>query len=401
MTGVRQLAWGLLLIPACFHPSYDHPACGPNGACPSGWTCNVQLICDKAGSAADASLPDVPTTIDGGPGTDASPGTVCYGPAGWQACFDAAPTGNVMLLGAINTDGGAPCLGMSPMGWAAPQPIACFIVGDTITVPGGGTVVTGSKPRVLVANRLIAVTGVLDVASKRGDIGPPPSECQPFSTAPNVPDTGVGGGGGAGGSFITRAGDGGNGDGGAQNGQASQADIMAPTHLRRGCPGQAGGALAAGDAGTLGLGGGSVYLVSGGEIAIVGAINASGAGGQGGNKRAGGSGGGSGGMIVLYSAKLTVSLAPVLMANGGGGGGGSPGNQAPDGSDPSVTSPLVPTPAGGNGGQGYPATLNALDGTGGASGGGSGGGGGGGGGYIRSNQPLTGATVSPPVSIAP
>jgi hypothetical protein len=366
----------------------------------AGWAgCSFSATATGNGNI-DASV-DSSLAIDAPVGIDAGPGVTCYGPAGWQACFNAAPTGNVMLKGMINTDGGAPCLGMQPAEWAARQPEACFIVGDTITVPGGGTVVNGSRPLVLVANLLITVTGVLDLASNSGDKGTQPSECQLFSQDPAPPGVNpdVGGGGGAGGSFMTRAGNGGNGDGAAQNGQASQADAIAPTHLRGGCPGQAGGALAAGDAGTVGLGGGSVYLVSGGEIAIAGGINASGAGGQGGNKRAGGSGGGSGGMIVLYSARLTVSLAPALMANGGGGGGGSTGNQALDGSDPSVTSPLLPANGGGNGGQGYPATLNVLDGTGGAGSGDGGGGGGGGAGYIRSNKPLAGAVVSPVADI--
>ena len=408
MTGARQLGcwaasracaraasmtWALLLVPACFHPSYDHPACGPNGECPSGWTCNAQLICDHDSSASDASLLDVSATIDG------SPGTVCYGPAGWQACFDPAPSGNVNLPGTINTDGGAPCLATQPMGWAAPQPTACFIVGDTITVPAGGTNVNGHKPLVLVARSLITITGVLDVASRRGETGTPPSECQPFSKDPNVPGGGVGGGGGAGGSFMTRAGGGGNGDGGAQNGQASDADAAVPTHLRGGCVGQAGGALIAGDAGTSGAGGGSVYLVSGGEIVIATT-------GSGRIDDAGGGGGGSGGMIVLYSTTLTVPAGPVLIANGGGGSGGSQsqgGAKGGDGSDPSVASPLAAAAGGGNGGQGYPvAALNDLDGTGGTAGtGGGGGGGGGAAGYIRSNKPLTAAIVSPPATIVP
>jgi hypothetical protein len=358
------------------------------------------------GNGSDASIDaprpplDAPQGFDAPQDIDAGPGVTCYGPSGWQVCFASAPTGALNVPNTINTDGAAPCLGAQPMGWTAPQPPACFIVGDTITVPGGGTVVNGRRPLVLVANRLITVAGVLDVSSRRGDTGTPPSECQPFNQGPGVPSNGVGGGGGAGGSFMTQGGNGGNGDGGTQSGQASPADTTAPTHLRGGCSGQAGGAAAAGDVGTVGLGGDSVYLLSGGEIVIQSAINASGAGGGGGNKRAGGSGGGSGGMIVLYSSTLTLSVGSVLMAHGGGGGGGSGNGRGTAGSDPSLTLPLLPAAGGDNGGQGYPATMNALDGTGGASGGG-GGGGGGGAGYVRSNQPLTGAIVSPPADIVP
>jgi hypothetical protein len=207
---------------------------------------------------------------------------------------------------------------------------------------------------------------------------------------------------------MTKAGNGGNGDSATQNGQASSADTMAPTHLRGGCPGQVGGASAAGDAGKVGFGGGSIYLISGGEIRLQSSINASGAGGGGGIKNsAGGSGGGSGGTIVLYAATITIPTAPApaLMANGGGGGGGAVQNtRGGDGSDPLLTSALQAAGGGGpNGGNGY-AVINPMgvDGaSASATGGGGGGGGGGGAGYIRSNKPLVGAVVSPMVDIVP
>lgn len=42
------MAIGALLAPACFHPNYDHPRCGPNGECPSGLTCGAELICERS-----------------------------------------------------------------------------------------------------------------------------------------------------------------------------------------------------------------------------------------------------------------------------------------------------------------------------------------------------------------
>jgi formylglycine-generating enzyme required for sulfatase activity len=57
--------WVLLLVPACFHPSYDHPMCGPNGECPSGLTCSTQLICER-GDISDASSSDAPS-VDAAP----------------------------------------------------------------------------------------------------------------------------------------------------------------------------------------------------------------------------------------------------------------------------------------------------------------------------------------------
>jgi hypothetical protein len=199
---------------------------------------------------------------------------------------------------------------------------------------------------------------------------------------------------------MTRAGDGGYGDSETQSGLASQADTIAPTHLRGGCAGQGGGARTLSDAGIPGQGGHSVYLVSGGPIVLGGAINASGAGGEGGRNRSGGSGGGSGGMIVLHSSAIMVSQTSVLIANGGAGGGGSQGPKAGDGQDPDVASPFTPASSNANGGRGYPADSLDRDGRDGPpQGGGGGGGGGGGAGYIRSNQPLTGALISPPVDI--
>src|ERR1041384_6214530 len=57
MSGPRHAVWSLLLAPACFHPSYDHPRCGPNGECPGGLTCSAQLICESR-SGEDASSTD-------------------------------------------------------------------------------------------------------------------------------------------------------------------------------------------------------------------------------------------------------------------------------------------------------------------------------------------------------
>lgn len=368
----------------------------------AGWAgCSFNASAPGNNGNHDAS---VGGQLDGpaAPPIDAPPGATCYGPAGWQACFTTLPAGAKMLPKDINTDGGAPCVA-TPAGWGAPQPAACFIIGDTITVPGGGTTATGRKPLVLVAKSQITVTGVLTVATTKGA---QPTECQAFGKDPNPAAGGnVGGGGGAGGSFITRGGNGGSGDNGSQNGQAAPFDLAAPAYLRGGCPGQAGGAANPPEAGDPGLGGSSVYLLSGGDIALQGAINASGSGGGGGDKRAGGGGGGSGGMIVLYGATITIPAAPapapVLIANGGGGGAGSTGNKAGPGGDPSVTSATAPTPGGGNGGSGYPATANVLDGNGGQGNGDGGGGGGGAAGYIQSNHPLPGVTVSPSVILYP
>jgi len=334
---------------------------------------------------------------------------VCYGPAGWQACFGAAPTVAIDLPNAIDTDKstsqGGLCLPQPPAGWATPQPDACFIVAGTVTVPASPmpTVVTGQRPLVLVGSALVTIAAVLDVASHQVDLPPvfSSSDCPAFPQSPDNPKPNKGGGGGAGGTFTTQAGNGGPGDGGTKSGQASKASAV-PTHLRGGCAGQPGGGRGPAEAG-VGGGGLAVYLVSGGTIAITatGAINASGGGGSGSKSQTGGSGGGSGGMIVLYSPTLTVDPAAVLIANGGSGSGGadSPAGQVgTNGHDPSLLMPMMPAPGGGNGGDGYPATTT-LNGKLGNGNGGGGGGGGGGAGYIRSNKPLPGVVTSPAVDI--
>jgi hypothetical protein len=55
VTAARHATWALLLGPACFHPTYDHPACGPSNTCPDGLICSAQQICEAAGAAIDAA----------------------------------------------------------------------------------------------------------------------------------------------------------------------------------------------------------------------------------------------------------------------------------------------------------------------------------------------------------
>jgi len=54
MIPARRASWILLLLSACFHPTYDRPACGPNGECPRGLLCSAQQRCEAPG----ADLPD-------------------------------------------------------------------------------------------------------------------------------------------------------------------------------------------------------------------------------------------------------------------------------------------------------------------------------------------------------
>src|SRR3954464_3152510 len=115
------------------------------------------------------------TTGDDGPPPDRPNGNeVCYGPSGWQVCLAAAASGPVQLQGTLDTnrsDGGNPCLKKQLDSWTATQPDACVIAGDTVTI--ASLSVTGDRPLVIVAQTLITVTTLLDVASHRasGDVG--------------------------------------------------------------------------------------------------------------------------------------------------------------------------------------------------------------------------------------
>ena len=49
----------LLFASACFHPNYDHPACGPEGECPRGLICSAQLICERESDVTASGLLEV------------------------------------------------------------------------------------------------------------------------------------------------------------------------------------------------------------------------------------------------------------------------------------------------------------------------------------------------------
>jgi hypothetical protein len=350
------------------------------------------------GFRTEASGPGPDAVLDAAPGGSARTG--CYGAGAWEVCLAARPTGVTTLNGPIDTDRDSRCATAAMAGWTTTgQPGACFLLGDTVVV-AGPTRVTGDKPLVVVAHTSISIEALLDAASHRADRGPPRSAAACPASSQAAERSTEGASGGAGGSFVTLAGDGGQGGDDESNvGLAAPAELAAPARLRGGCAGQTGGAKGPPDAGRGGGGGGAVYLLAGIEIRIAAAINASGAGGEAGKRRSGGSGGGSGGMIVL--AAPSILLSGNLVANGGSGSaGGTDGAEGSDGQDPDVTMPLVAAKAPGNGGSGYPApVLGGLSGSAELDGGG---GGGGGAGYICTTvAPSGGGVSSPPLRVVP
>src|SRR5262245_4515741 len=83
MRNGRHAGWLVMLVPACFHPNYDQPTCGPNGECPSGLTCSApQKVCVD-GNSNDGGM----NGADSGTGTpDAA--VTCYG-SFIKVCFDS------------------------------------------------------------------------------------------------------------------------------------------------------------------------------------------------------------------------------------------------------------------------------------------------------------------------
>jgi hypothetical protein len=252
----------------------------------------------------------------------------------------------------------------------------------------------------------ITVTGTVDIASHTAT----PSRgagSEPVGSVRCAYGIGPGNGsnpetrGGAGGSFGGTG-----GYGGLRNNQPPATDsgvpgtvvpLPAPQALRGGCRGQDGymtGAIG-------GFGGGGIYLAAGNSISVEagGAINASGAGGNGGAMPArGGAGAGSGGMIVLDA--MTVSVLGRVFADGGGGGEGSGNNN--DGNY-GYESDGTSRAQGGNGNavggsDGGPGSYGMMvnGGDGGNDGADSGGGGGGGAGLIWIHA--QGGTRSGPIS---
>ena len=365
----------LLLLAACFHPTYDRPECGPHGECPSGLTCNDLQVCERgiAGPITDAAI-DPPITdamIDAGT-IDAPPDAqACFGTAPFTICLRSAPSSPVVFasLTTLDTTTSPLCAATVSGGDGY-----CVIDGTTITINGGITVqATGPKPLVLLASDSITAgtLSTIDVGSHRANLsaneiigaGADPT---PSCDAGFAPTTILGtSGGGAGGSFIGPGGKGGLGSGGNPGvGGIAGAIATAPvTTLRGGCPGQAG-------AGTTpasgGHGGGAVMLIAGSSITINdGNVDASGEGGSGGQFGfAGGGGGGAGGMIVLDAPFITAGGLTTIFANGGGGGeGGSqnqPGTPGADPTDEFAAGGGGLIAGGGNGGAGAGGTASAT-----------------------------------------
>src|SRR5262249_35417834 len=97
LMSARHAIWIFAFVPACFHPSYDHPTCGPNGECPSGLTCSAQLVCEPDKSATNDARIDASDL----PPVDAR---TCFGTSIVQVCLASAPTQPLVISNATTID---------------------------------------------------------------------------------------------------------------------------------------------------------------------------------------------------------------------------------------------------------------------------------------------------------
>jgi hypothetical protein len=363
----------VLFAPACFHPNYDHPTCGPNGECPRGLSCSSLGLCE-----------------------DPADPPACLGTDIVKVCLLSAPTTPITISSPTQIDTtNSPICAVSTSG-----DNYCVLAGTTITIDETLRA-SGTRPLVLLATDTITANAMIDVGSHRGatpefGAGADPATCD----AGTAPTTGTyTSGGGAGGSFLGLGGAGGAGGLGGAGGMPGAA-ASTVTELRGGCPGQDGDSVSS-DKSIGGHGGGAVFLIAGNQILVSGGINAAGEGGGGGVNcnvpSSGGGGGGAGGMIGFDAP--TVVGSGLILANGGGGGGGCDHSVAGKaGADPTAVTAAIGGSGGGVGGNGSAGT---SAGPGAAGGKGScnmcsAGGGGGGAGLIKA--PVTadlGTQVSP------
>jgi hypothetical protein len=379
--------------------------CGAGGTCREGYCSFLDSECDSGLRYGELSGPlsglcvGADITPDAGD-IDATPEN-CYGTGLVTACFDAAPTGTLMLGGnqAIDTDTDTRCA------ITTNTLDACVLAAESITVSTGFFRGNGTRPLVLVATQTISITSTLSVASLRQFNVSGAGADMPGCNAGTAP---TGSSGGAGGSF------GGVGGSGASVGTGGVAGaVLSPTSLRGGCSGQDGAdSVSPLGPGAKGRGGGALYLIAETSITVGGLVNASGAGGGGGGTGAsgGGGGGGSGGFIGFDTPSLMVTGN--VLANGGGGGEGSGAQTTgvPGQDTSTATTPAAGGAGGSNfgtdGGSGSVAaqkngTSGAAACTGTCTTPTSGGGGGGGAGIIklyRATSASGGGGISPPPS---
>ena len=270
----------------------------------------------------------------------------------------------------------------------------CAVVASEIDIEGP-VVVTGPLPLVLVATRVINVSGSLSLSSSPSSTGAGAD----WAACDTLPLAGSANGGGGAGGTLDPSFPGGYGGASQNAGVPPRSPTTPYVSLHGGCQGgtDSSAALSPTDSG------GAVYLMAP-TISVTGAIEANGADGAGGSSGAGGGyGGGSGGMIVLDAATIAPGGGMFRALGGGGGGGGSLNGGGVMGSGGSGGAGGDATA--GYGGNGYAMPNQAFSGGNGVlspqtvPGGGGGGVGGAGGILLFTMEPATGGSFDPPATL--
>jgi hypothetical protein len=387
----------LLLASACFHPHYDHPACGPGDECPGGLVC-VQGFCASPGDgvSTDASLP--------GPSPD---GCTTFSRQLDTCTLSLTMDLDVSGAAIYNTDThelriADQIVPVARATIAAAGDAIDAILAHDVTLRNGavlravGNQPSGAPPFAIIASGNVTIENAASIDVSDGGAGAL-AICPTPAGAGGDSSNGAGGGGGGG--YGAAGGDGGTGNVSAPPVHGgSGAPSVALFGLHGGCPGARGGTDLGGSVGAGGRGGGTILVVAAGTITLApdAVLTAGGGGGQGGpqdagGEEAGGGGGGSGGLIVLEAPHVLAAFASIA-ANGGGGGEGSSHTMAGNpGAPGSTTTSRAPggrngSADGANGGQGGSREVPPGESVTIAQPGG-GGGGGGGVGYVRILSP--------------
>lgn len=408
-TSLRLVALGIISLTACKYPYPGDPidaddVDGPLACQPSTTSCtdDALIVCDQDGHPSSTTPCAFGCPATGARCADLAPsnGLTMY----LDQASAAAP---VVLTGSVTIDtdavtiNGSAITAQTAIVPSAPVDILVIIAGS---FEANDVSAHGSRALAIMSNGDVRLHGTLSVSASHQASGAGAGELtDPSCTARRGSFSVMGYGGGGGGGFGTAGGRGGNGgtvQGGTRGEAAGNAEIVP---LRGGCPGAQASGLNPVDPGAQhgGAGGGALQISTRGRITLdaTARIVAVGGGAKGidgsmpcpytvGDSTTcdAGSGGGAGGAILLEAAKLEMSAAAALVANGGAGTCGLHG-LAPDGTvnenaaQGTSCSGLTGVGDGGNGGAGAIAGFNGSDGT------ANGGGAGGGAGRIRINLP--------------
>ena len=156
---MKLLGCALLLVGACFNPTFNNPACGPNGECPRGTQCN-QGVC-RSDTTDDATVgdgnepPGDGTIIDAG--VDARvPFTGCQNDSALVACYRFEAMSGLASDGTTHNND-APCSGSTS--------IVAGKVGNAMQFNGGNAGCSALSTSSLIGPSAVTLTAWINVTT--------------------------------------------------------------------------------------------------------------------------------------------------------------------------------------------------------------------------------------------